>query len=195
MIARCELHHKSNDFHTALKDNVKVTDKTKKKAQLNQSRNNITLVSICMTVAQLLFTIKRNILLFTIKRNVLLFTSLTSRLHSHFWNSFGTCHLFHGMSLNSREQKNEKKLLLSLYFFIDFMRRALEKLILSCSSYEVYNTPQLPRNGWLHVSKDADNETECEELWSLDLSPVRQLSWKSCLNLTPSKGRTEWIKI
>lgn len=31
MIARCELHHKSNDFHTALKDNVKVTDKTFKK--------------------------------------------------------------------------------------------------------------------------------------------------------------------
>lgn len=79
--------------------------------------------------------------------------------------------------------------------FISFMRRALEKLILYCSSYEVYNTPQLPRNGWLHVSKDADNETECEVTWSLDLSPVRQLSWKSCLNLTPSKGRTEWIKI
>lgn len=153
MIARCELHHKSNEFHTALKDNVKVTDKTLKKAQLNQSRNNITLVSICMTIAQLLFTIKRN---------VLLFTSLTSRLHSHFWNSFGPCHLFHGMSLNSREQKKEKKLLLSLYFFIDFMRRALEKLIVYCSSYEVYNTPQLPRNVWLHVSKDADNETECE---------------------------------
>lgn len=36
MIARCEQHHKSNDFHTALKDNVKVTNKTKK----NHSRTN-----------------------------------------------------------------------------------------------------------------------------------------------------------
>lgn len=88
---------------------------------LSTDVDNITLVSLCMTVARLLFTSKRN---------VLLFTSLTSRLHSHFWNSFGTCHLFHGMSLTSREQKkNEKKLLLSHYFFIDFTRRALEKLI------------------------------------------------------------------
>lgn len=37
MIARCELHHKSNDFHTALKDNVKVTDKTLKKKSTAES--------------------------------------------------------------------------------------------------------------------------------------------------------------
>lgn len=42
MIARCEQHHKSNDFHTALKDNVKVTNKTKKKitAESIHSRTN-----------------------------------------------------------------------------------------------------------------------------------------------------------